>query len=458
MLPLTTSIDEAYELGMITGWTRRFCRQNDITTILHIVAIHTEFLPYIHGCGDSIYAELMGIINRYAPLLPPPPEKYIPSPPKMIMLQDKLNILSFQERRRLNKWITDRFKLLDKQVRVAFKILGKADNAIKAALSTDDLNLLSLNCRNLDNEKAIIRYLKAVRETIESSTAHIKLSLKPKWLYMAMDLNKAYLFDDIPRIDPDEKYIHAIINSYGFLSKKEKATLTEFAVTHEGNIPYLYIAKLFILRLSGRNGAILTDYYGIGPSGLRASIQDLAVRYKLSEAYIRQITVDRPTLPLYLNNKVHDYLHGLLKSITALEDPVWDRIQQENMLDEPLRDTVFLVCCLDGRYRLGRLESDDTKYLIDKEIFRHFDINGIFCDIRYEARCMDEDSEPLDILEYITPADLISHRNARELCSVYARALRKIRNLTVIHDRYVMPPAYIPEEDDAGDMMIPTWD
>lgn len=419
MIVLDTTIEELNRLGLLSVRAMNVCRNGGIKTLENILDLdHIEFLK-VRNCGRKTIVEIDAIKEKYSSLKSEVICEEIMEPSELEEAQTKYEHLHPSVSVNLKSWIKWRFSKLSVRAQNAFPQLSNESEAIKAAYSSEDIDILSVKNCGKKTSKEIETFLADFKQYFEEVTKNI-------------DTNSS-----IPKIDSREKEIAELGFIYPFLLSKECECIADFKQENDGLFPYLYVAKLYILRSDLPKISIYRDYYGLNPTFTRHTLSDIGEKNNLTRERVRQLVSHSAPLPKKLQEGVRQYLGPLISNVIAFDSLLWNKIQRDNLLEESYAQTALLVCALLDTHTILQIDDEDKEYLVRKSIVENVKVRNVLNSIRRVIELRRTTIERLDILQYIKSERRPYHKDVGQLCVIYANFLKRKYSFEIEENQFI---------------------
>lgn len=420
MIALDTSIEEMNRLGLLSVRAMNVCRNGELKTLENILNVDKiEFLK-VRNCGRKTIVEIDTIIEKYSSLKSEVISEEVIEPSECDEAQTKYERLHPSISVNLKSWILWRFSKLSVRAKNAFPQLANVSDAIIAVYSPTGINTLSVkNCG------------KKTSVEIGSFLADFKL-------YFEEATKDIDTISSIPEINSRDKEIAELGFKYPFLLSKECENIVDFVQQKDGLFPYLYIARLYILRSDNPRINIYRDYYGLNFSFARQTLSDIGKKNNLTRERVRQIVAHSIPLPQKLQEGVRQYLDPLISDVIAFDSLLWNKIQRENMLKESYIQTALLVSALLDTHTILQIDDDDKEYLVKKSITENVKVRNVLNNIRRVIELRRTIIEQLDILQYIKSDNRPYHKDVSQLCVIYASFIKRKYSVEIEDNRIII--------------------
>ena len=407
MIALDTSIEEMNRLGLLSVRAMNVCRTGGLKTLENILNVDKiEFLK-VRNCGRKTIVEIDTIIEKYSSLKSVAISEEVIEPSECDEAKTKYERLHPSISVNLKSWVLWRFSKLSVRAKNAFPQLANVSEAIIAVYSLTGINTLSVKNCGKKTSAEIGSFLADFKQYFEEATKDIDT------------------ISSIPEIDSRDKEIAEIGFKYPFLLSKECENIVDFIQQNDGVFPYLYIAKLYIMRSDNPRISIYRDYYGLNPSFCRHSLSEIGDNNNLSRERVRQLVSCSIPLPKRIQEGVRQYLGPLISNVIAFDSLLWNKIQRENLLEESYSQTALLVASLLDTHTVLQVDDDDKEYLVEKSITENVKVRNVLNNICRVIELRRTTIEQLDILQFIKSDRRLYHKNVDQLCVVYADFLQK---------------------------------
>lgn len=419
MIALDTTIEELNRLGLLSVRAMNACRTGGIKTLENVLDMDKiEFLK-VRNCGRKTIVEIDVIKEKYSSLKTEViPEKVIESS-ELNEAQKKYEHLHPSVSVNLKSWIKWRFSKLSVRAQNAFPQLSNVSEAIKAVYSSEGIDTLSVKNCGKKTSTEIEAFLADFKEYFENATKDIVSN------------------SGIPEIDSRDKEIAELGFIYPFLLSKECECIVDFNRKNNGQFPYLYVAKLYILRSDLPRISIYRDYYGLNPSLTRHTLSEIGERNNLTRERVRQLVSRSIPLPKKLQEGVRQYLGSLIGDVIAFDNLLWNKIQRDNLMEESYPQTALLVSALLDTHTILQIDDEDKEYLVRKSIVDNVKVRNVLNNIRREIELRRTTVEQLDILQYITSDRRPYHKEVGQLCVIYANFLKRKYDIEIEGNRFI---------------------
>lgn len=409
MIVLDTTIEELNRLGLLSVRAMNVCRNGGIKTLENILDLdNIEFLK-VRNCGRKTIVEIDAIKEKYSSL----------KSSRLNEAQIKYECLHPAISIKLKSWIKWRFSKLSVRAQNAFPHLSDVSDTIIAAYSHDGLDTLSVKNCGKKTSIEIEVFLSNFKHYFEDVTTNI-------------DTNS-----NIPEIHSREKEIAELGFIYPFLLSKECECIADFKQENHGRFPYLYVAKLYILRSDIPKISIYRDYYGLNPTLTRHTLSDIGEKNNLTRERVRQLVSHSAPLPKKIQEEVQQYLGPLISNVLAFDSLLWNKIQRDNLLKESDTQTALLVCALLDTHTILQIDDEDKEYLVRKSIVENVKVKTVLNSIRHVIELRRTTIEQLDILQFIKSERRPYHKDVGQLCAIYANFLKRKYAVEVEGNRFV---------------------
>ena len=338
---------------------------------------------------------------------------------EILNAQKKIDRLTPHSLLKLKEWINSKFKTLSIRAKNGFPQLSQLSSLIDILYSVQEFNPQKVE--NIGNKTCgeIQSYLSEFKAHFEEITKGID----PK--------------SDVPNHNEFDLLVAQVEELYPFLLTKECEMVAKHISTHDF-IPILFIAKQYILRCEDSRMNIYKDYYGFNSEGRRYTISEIGKKNNLSRERIRQLVGKKINLPKSFGDEIHRYLTRVLESIVPFDSLLWNKVQRDNMLEEPYSHTALLACSVTDTYTIIQIDNNDKEYLVNKELIENVKIKNVLSNIIRVINLRRTTIDRLDILDYIKVEKRVYHKNVDLLGCIYANYLSKNYNVNVEDNRYVM--------------------
>lgn len=419
MIALDTSIEEMNRLGLLSVRAMNVCRTGGLKTLENILNVDKiEFLK-VRNCGRKTIVEIDTIIEKYSSLKSVAISEEVIEPSECDEAKTKYERLHPSISVNLKSWVLWRFSKLSVRAKNAFPQLANVSEAIIAVYSLTGINTLSVKNCGKKTSAEIGSFLADFKQYFEEATKDIDT------------------ISSIPEIDSRDKEIAEIGFKYPFLLSKECENIVDFIQQNDGVFPYLYIAKLYIMRSDNPRISIYRDYYGLNPSFCRHSLSEIGDNNNLSRERVRQLVSCSIPLPKRIQEGVRQYLGPLISNVIAFDCLLWNKIQRENLLEESYSQTALLVASLLDTHTVLQVDDDDKEYLVEKSITENVKVRNVLNNICRVIELRRTTIEQLDILQFIKSDRRLYHKNVDQLCVVYADFLKRKYSVDIEDNRIV---------------------
>ena len=425
MISAETTIGQLYRRGLMSTQARYACRLGKIKTLSQLLSIKRNYLQRVMQCDKKTLVELDEMREYYSHYLQEQHTDIEENPVIIIEetelkeAQKKIELLAPNSVVHLKGWIAWKFNELSVRAKNAFPQLNQLLPVIEAVYSTEKFN--AQDAKNIGKKTSgeIQSFLSEVKAHFEDITKDIDPNV------------------DIPEHNEYDRMVAQLGELYPFMLTRECEVVAKH-ISSYGIVPILYIAKLYILRSEDSRINIFRDYYGFNSEGRRYSLSETGERNNLSRERIRQLVSKKISLPKSLEDEIHHYLKPLLEDLIPFDSLFWNKVQRDNMLEEPYSHTALLACSVADTHTIIQIEDNDKEYLVDKELIENVKIRNVLNSIVRVIALRRTTVERLDILNFIKDENHVYHKDVSHLCSIYANYLRKNYDVDIEDNRYVM--------------------
>lgn len=419
MIALNTSIEEMNKLGLLSVRAMNACRTGGIKTLENILNIDkAEFLK-VRNCGRKTIAEVDVIRERFSSLKSEVIPDEVVESFELDEAQTKYEHLHPSISVNLKSWIEWRFSKLSVRAQNRFPKLSNVSEAITAVYSPEGIDILSVKNCGKKTSIEITAFLADFKQYFEESTKDIDIT------------------SGIPEIYSRDKEIAELGFVYPFLLSKECENIVNFNQQNDGQFPYLYVAKLYILRSDNPRISIYRDYYGFNSSLTRHTLSEIGENNNLTRERVRQLVARSIPLPKKLQDGVRQYLGPLISNVIAFDSLLWNKVQRENMLEESYTQTALLVSALIDTHTILQIDDDDKEYLVRKSIIENVKVRNVLNSIIRVIELRRTTIEQLDILQYITSERRSYHKEVGQLCVIYANFLKRKYAIEIDRNQFI---------------------
>lgn len=424
MISVDTTIDEMYRLGLISVRAMNVCRSGEISTLGQLLKMGRYGLHKIRNCGRKTIEEIEEIKTRYNHCASPLSESVeaisiVEQENELIEANKKLELLSPDSVVHLKKWTAWKFNELSVRAKNAFPQFSQLPAIIEIIYSSEQFN--ALDAKNIGKKTSgeIQLFLNEVKAHFEEITKGIDVT------------GNAPLYNEFDRI------VAEIGDLYPFLLTKECEDIAKHILSYK-DTPILFIAKQYIIRSDDSRMSIYRDYYGFNSSGTRYSLSEVGERNNLSRERIRQLINKSISLPQRIEESIRQYLVPLLEDVIPFDSLIWNKIQHENLLEEPYSHTALLVSAVTDTHSIIQIEDEDKEYLVKKELLENVKLRYVLTNMVRVIELRRTTVEQLDILHYIKEQNRLYHKDVSKLCTIYANYLKRHYEVEIEEGRYVM--------------------
>lgn len=419
MIALNTSIEEMNKLGLLSVRAMNACRTGGIKTLENILNIDkAEFLK-VRNCGRKTIAEVDVIRERFSSLKSEVILDEVVESFELDEAQTKYEHLHPSISVNLKSWIKWRFSKLSVRAQNRFPKLSNVSEAITAVYSPEGIDILSVKNCGKKTSIEITAFLADFKQYFEESTKDIDIT------------------SGIPEIYSRDREIAELGFVYPFLLSKECENIVNFNQQNDGQFPYLYVAKLYILRSDNPRISIYRDYYGFNSSLTRHTLSEIGENNNLTRERVRQLVARSIPLPKKLQDGVRQYLGPLISNVIAFDSLLWNKVQRENMLEESYTQTALLVSALIDTHTILQIDDDDKEYLVRKSIIENVKVRNVLNSIIRVIELRRTTIEQLDILQYITSERRSYHKEVGQLCVIYANFLKRKYAIEIDRNQFI---------------------
>lgn len=420
MIALDTTIEELNRLRLLSVRAMNACRTGGIKTLEDILDVdNIEFLK-VRNCGRKTIVEIDAIKEKYSSLKSEVICEEVIEPSELDEAQTKYEHLHPSVSVNLKSWIKWRFSKLSVRAQNAFPQLSNVYEAIIAAYSPENIDLSSVKNCGKKTSIEIETFLVDVKQYYEEVTINI-------------DTNSS-----IHGIDSRDKEIAELGFIYPFLLSKECECIADFNKENNGRFPYLYVAKLYILRSDLPRISIYRDYYGLNTTLKRHTLSDIGEKNSLTRERVRQLVSRSVPLPKRLQEGVRQYLGPLINNVIAFDSLLWNKIQRDNLLEESNTQTALLVSALLDSHTILQIDDEDKEYLVRKSIVENVKVRNVLNSIRRVIELRRTTIERLDILQYIKSERRPYHKDVGQLCVIYANYLKRKYTVEIEGNQFII--------------------
>ena len=421
MIVLDATIEELNRLGLLSVRAMNACRSGGIVTLENILNIDKIELLKVRNCGRKTIAEICAIRDKFAYLTPEinTEAEDVVEFSELDEAQSKYEHLHPSVSVNLRSWIKWRFSKLSVRAQNGFPQLSSVSDALTAIYSSKGIDTLSVKNCGKKTSVEIKSFLSDFKQHFEEAPKDIDATSIPTEIY-----NR-------------EKEVAELGFIYPFLLGKECEKIADFNKQNNGKFPYLYIAKLYILRSENPRIGIYRDYYGFNSSFTRHSLLEIGVKNNLTRERVRQIVAHSIPLPKRIQEGVRQYLGPLISKVIAFDSLLWNKIQRENLLEESYSQTALLVAALLDTHTVLQVDDDDKEYLVEKSITENVKVRNVLNNICRVIELRRTTIEQLDILQFIKSDRRLYHKNVDQLCVVYANLLKRKYSVDIEDNRIV---------------------
>lgn len=419
MIALNTTIEEMNRLGLLSVRAMNSCHKIGIKTLENILKIPKVEFFKVRNCGKKTIVEIDIIKEKYHSLKSEIISVEVVEPSELDEVQIKYEHLHPSVSVNLKSWIKWRFSKLSIRAQHAFPQLSDISEIISVVYSPKGIDTLSVKNCGKKTSIEIEVFLADFKQYFENATKDITTN------------------SGISEIDSRDKEIAELGFIYPFLLSKECECIVDFNQKNNGRFPYLYVAKLYTLRSDLPRISIYRDYYGLNPSLTRHTLSEIGERNNLTRERVRQLVSRSIPLPKKLQVGVRQYLGPLIGNVISFDSLLWNKIQQENMLEEPYTQTALLVSALLDTHTILQIDDEDKEYLVRKSIVENVKIRSVSNNIRRVIELRRTTIEQLDILQYITSEKRLYHKDVDQLCIIYANFLKHKYAVEIEGNRFV---------------------
>lgn len=419
MIALNTTIEEMNRLGLLSVRAMNSCHKIGIKTLENILKIPKVEFFKVRNCGKKTIVEIDIIKEKYHSLKSEIISEEVVESSELDEAQIKYEHLHPSVSVNLKSWIKWRFSKLSIRAQHAFPQLSGISEIISVVYSPKGIDTLSVKNCGKKTSIEIEVFLADFKQYFENATKDIATN------------------SGISEIDSRDKEIAELGFIYPFLLSKECECIVDFNQKNNGRFPYLYVAKLYILRSDLPRISIYRDYYGLNPSLTRHTLSEIGVKNNLTRERVRQLVSRSIPLPKKLQVGVRQYLGPLIDNVIAFDSLLWNKIQQDNILEEPYTQTALLVSALLDTHTILQIDDEDKEYLVRKSIVENVKIRSVSNNIRRVIELRRTTIEQLDILQYITSEKRLYHKDVDQLCIIYANFLKHKYAVEIEGNRFV---------------------
>lgn len=426
MISADTTIEELYRLGHMSARAMNVCLSGEIKTLAQLLNTERYYLRRIKNCGLKTVVELDEIRERYSHCLQNNATDTTVKPiaievenSELIDAKKKIELLTPNSVVQLKGWIAWKFKELSRRAKNAFPQLSQLLSVIDTIYSSEQFN--AIDAKNIGKKTS-------------SEIQHFLYEAKVHFEEITKDIDPSV---DRPEYNEFDRTVAEFSELYPFLLTKECEAVARYLIKHD-HIPFLFIAKQYILRSEEPRMNIYRDYYGFNSDESRYSLSEIGERNNLSRERIRQLVSKRICLPKSLESDIRQYLTPLIGNIIPFDSLLWNKIQNENMLEEAYSQTALLVCSLTDSHTIVQIDDNDKEYLVKKSLLENVKIRNVLSNIIRVIGLRRTTIEQLDITEYIRVEKRVYHKDVDQLSCIYANFLKKTFDVDIDDDRYVM--------------------
>lgn len=424
MISAETTIEELYRLGLISARAMNVCRSGEIKTLFQLLKIERYYLQRIKNCGLKTLEELFKIRKRYKHYLKDngtdtAEESISIEEIELIDAKRKIELLSPNSVVQLKGWLTRKYNELSKRARNAFPQLSDLQSVLDTIYTSRKFNAEYSKNIGRKTSREIQQFLDETKAYFEDITKEIDPSV------------------DSPKYNEFDWTVVELSELYPFLLTTECNEVAKFLIKYD-HIPFLFIARQYILKSEQPRMNIYREYYGFNPEGKRYSLTEIGERNNLSKERIRQLVNKRIILPKSLEDEIRKYLTPLMRNIIPFDSRIWNKIQCENMLEGAYSQTAHLVCSLTDSHTIVQIDENDKEYLVKKSLLENVKIRNVLSNIIRVVGLRRTTIEQLDIIEYIRAENRVYHKDVDQLSIIYANFLKKTFGVDIDDDRYVM--------------------
>lgn len=424
MISEDTTIEEMYRLGLISVRAMNVCRSGEISTLGQLLKMGRYGLHKIRNCGRKTIDEIEEIKTRYNNCASPVSEcieeiPIVEQENELIEANKKLELLSPNSVVHLKGWTAWKFSELSVRAKNAFPQFSQLPAIIEAIYSSEQFNALDAKNVGKKTSSEIQLFLNEVRVHFEEITKSIDIT------------------EDVPVYNEFDRAVAEIGDLYPFLLTKECEDIARHILSYN-DTPILFIAKQYIIRSDDPRMNIYRDYYGFNSSGTRYSPSEVGERNNLSRERIRQLINKSISLPNSIEESIRQYLVPRLEDVIPFDSVIWNKIQHENLLEEPYSNTALLVSAVTDTHSIIQIADEDKEYLVKKELLENVKLRNVLTNIVRVIELRRTTVEQLDILHYIKEQNRLYHKDVSKLCTIYANYLKRHYEVEIEEGRYVM--------------------
>lgn len=449
VLKYETTIDEMNRMGLLSARAMNVCRLGGIDNLGQLLKTDVSSLLKISHCGQRTIMEIQNLKGACHNDLFLPPDSVVFSQEKDFTERqiEKRKVLvamakEVQDREKLSNEAGEKYKQMDFRLKIDFRcrVLNKFERlTVRAKNAFPQYNqdiMVVLQDMYTATKDRLLDTKNIGRKTVEEIESFLN---EAKTIFEEL-VSKDAFTQSPPRENKNDDVIVDLKIRYPFLSNEECKAVAEFLM-EKGHIPYLFIAKKYIQREKSSYNAILCDFYGLNESGVRQDAETIAKDRGLSSERVRQITTMGIDLQKLFGENFSDDIFKCLGNVMAVDSPCWEKLQSDNMLNEPFIETASLVLALSSAFTLLEIKGDNKKYVVNKDILVGVKFLGAKTSICREIELRRTKVKRLDILEYIKGnKDVAYHEDVHELCPIFANYIKhKYGEYAEVEaDRYVV--------------------
>lgn len=423
MISLSSELADLRAAGVLSVRAYNVCSAAKIATLADILATDLNYIANKPNCGRKTIFELNEIISRYSWLLTAKPEEAFADLSKEeIAVRDaltRLKVMDIHKRLDLDDYVAEKFDSLNIRAKKAFPTFRAIEILIPLFYSGEKINTYKIRNVGRKTETDVTDYINKVKDYFENATKNIDIE------------------NPVPASDSVEIASANLGRRYPFLSASECRTIVNFQ-DETGIFPFLFVVRRYISVTDNQHTCVCRDYYGLNPDGVRHRKGEIASRYNIGTERVRQIKEEGIPLPPGLKEYVERDLKSRLSPVLASDDPFWENLADENMLDIPASLVFALVCSLLDDYSPVRVNDDHKEYLVNKPLLENLRVRTVLSNILRIVRMRRTKSKKLDILKFVDDGNAKYHPQVSLLCSLYADYLHEAFGFDITDNRFVV--------------------
>ncbi len=441
-ITLETGLRELSEIGIMTNCVVNMCLLHGISKLRHLYEADNRYsFLFSPGMGSLARKEIDMVWQRYLNLRVGHYDYFEEDRFNLCYERDEKEFAEVVEKFKrvpvdilfeMRKTVKYYFRILYFKVREKYPELNNLAEAVEFAFKPSNLPAEEISPENRTYIIEVNRLLEVLRE------------------YFEEELNGIDISSSVQSYGMYECKILGLKEVYPFLTREECESIFYFSLNN-WVFPWINLARKFILQKYDNPYVVARYYFGIDPRLKKLTMEEICETYKLKPTSFGYYLMKGIPLPESIENRIWNYVNPLMEPIMPIDSEIWEKIQRDNMLKEPLSMTARFICFLLQTHVIVKFNSIEEEFVISKKLNEAVRFKTAWRKIRSKMKKLCNPSTNINILECIHEPGKLTDDETALVCHFFSELMENIHEVET-HEVEPHDNRFVENPDDEIDV------